>query len=96
MIEQWRREHAQLVKEQNAIREHIARHPNPDRFSHGRAKLRGLLSHLETQRWALHLKIRKYEQDEELADIFKGISGLSDAEVQKLMKDMEKLSLVNV
>jgi hypothetical protein len=95
MIDQWRAERAQLVKEQNAIRDHIARHPNPDRFSSGRAKLRALLSHLETQRWAVHLKIRQYEQDQEMHDIFKGISGLSDAEVQKLMRDMEKLKLVN-
>lgn len=96
MIEQWRAEHAQLVKEQNAIREHIRKHPNPDRFSPGRAKLRALLNHLETQRWALHLKIRKYEQDQEMADLFRDISGLSEVEVQKLMKDMERLTLVNV
>jgi hypothetical protein len=94
MIDQWRRERAQLDKEASAVRRHIESSPNQNKYSSGRAKLRILLNYLSVQRQKVHEKICKYEDEQELTALFQNISGLSESEVEKLMKDMEKLRLI--
>ena len=79
-----------------AIRNYIESHPNREQYQGGRAKLRILLNDLALRRQTVHLKIRQYEEDERLSEIFRGISGLSPQETASLMRDMERLKIVHV
>jgi hypothetical protein len=93
-IEQWRKDREQLDKEAAVIRNHIESSPNRDKYSPGRAKLRILLNYLCVQRQRVNEKIKAHEDEEELARLFQGISGLDETMAVKLMRDMERLNLI--
>jgi hypothetical protein len=96
MIEQWRKERTSLDNQMGAIRHHIESHPNRDMYQGSRAKLRFLLNQLALKRQSVHHQIRKYEEDERMSEIFRNISGLTEAETASLMKEMERLKMVHV
>ncbi len=96
MIDVWRRERAKIDKEMAALRGYLDTHPNRDLYQPGRVKLRKLLNAYALERMAVHNKIRKYEEDERLTEIFKNISGLSETESASMMRDLERFKLVNV
>ncbi len=96
MVDQWRKERASLENQMAAIRTHIETHPNRDLYQGSRAKLRFLLNDLALRRQDVHHKIRQYEEEERMSEIFKSISGLTDEETKSLMKSMERLKMVHV
>lgn len=92
-MDEWKRERSKLDKEVAVVKQKIAQMTAP---SYNRMCLRILLNDLLVRRHKLHAKILKQEDEEKLNEIFKNISGLSDEHVQRLMRDMERLKLVQV
>ena len=97
MIEQWKRERDECDREVAAINRAIDGIPTPRaRFSHARANLKILRNKVLVARQKLHQRILHADTEAERDRIFANVSGLSDAEAQKLQRDMEGLRRIAV